>query len=299
MSRSVQNLYGIQLLDDLHNYFPEILYAPSHFETTHELLLYIRTQATHINPYEIGLENYRQTTAAVNTIHSPQRSISPRGRHQPTNYEIPMLVPPSTSSRGRRQTTNHEIPTLVPPSTSPRGRHQSTNDEIPMLVPSTSGTASASASAFNAFTASTASTASRSYMPNIYETYDVHIQSPTGLIPNTRSVDNAVLQAILGLIHLGEGAEEAEGVGAGAGAGGLEPVIVRPTRQTIDLRTTQSIAQVSNQAETCIICQETYTEGQTIRSITYCTHKFHKNCIDRWLDTNVHCPICRHDIREQ
>jgi hypothetical protein len=28
-----------------------------------------------------------------------------------------------------------------------------------------------------------------------------------------------------------------------------------------------------------------------------CHHTFHKSCIDTWFQENVHCPVCRHDIR--
>lgn len=27
-----------------------------------------------------------------------------------------------------------------------------------------------------------------------------------------------------------------------------------------------------------------------------CMHLFHKDCVDQWLVTNKHCPICRVDI---
>jgi thymidine kinase len=36
--------YDIQLLDDLHNYFPDILYAPQRFTSVVDLLAYIREQ---------------------------------------------------------------------------------------------------------------------------------------------------------------------------------------------------------------------------------------------------------------
>jgi hypothetical protein len=34
-----------------------------------------------------------------------------------------------------------------------------------------------------------------------------------------------------------------------------------------------------------------------MRTLTHCNHYFHKNCIDVWFESHVHCPICRYDIR--
>ena len=38
------NHYGVQLLDDIHNYFPAILYEPGRFRSVQELLLYVQNQ---------------------------------------------------------------------------------------------------------------------------------------------------------------------------------------------------------------------------------------------------------------
>jgi hypothetical protein len=47
----------------------------------------------------------------------------------------------------------------------------------------------------------------------------------------------------------------------------------------------------------CAICQDTIAEGETVRSLASCSHVFHRNCIDTWYQRNVHCPVCRADIR--
>ena len=52
------SVYTIQLLNDLHNYFPDILYgSPDRFMNVSDLLNYIREVAS-ISPYERGLHNY-------------------------------------------------------------------------------------------------------------------------------------------------------------------------------------------------------------------------------------------------
>ena len=41
--------------------------------------------------------------------------------------------------------------------------------------------------------------------------------------------------------------------------------------------------------ETCSICLDTIDN----LFVTNCGHYFHKRCIDRWLNTNDNCPLCR------
>jgi len=71
-----------------------------------------------------------------------------------------------------------------------------------------------------------------------------------------------------------------------------DPVIVRPTADQIDAAT----ERVSAEDSTCAICQETI-EDDAIR-LTHCRHEFHNHCITEWFTRSVHCPNCRHDVRE-
>lgn len=54
---SNNNIYPIQLLNDLHNWFPDILYNPGRFQNVQDLLEYIR-QGANINPFTHGLQFY-------------------------------------------------------------------------------------------------------------------------------------------------------------------------------------------------------------------------------------------------
>ena len=77
----------------------------------------------------------------------------------------------------------------------------------------------------------------------------------------------------------------------------LQPVVVRPTAEQINANTT--VGSLVSETETaCAICQDTLTSDQEGRKLNACGHWFHKPCIDTWLSGNVHCPVCRHDIRE-
>ena len=70
--------YHIQLLNDLHEHFPDILYNPERFQNVQDLLLYIR-QVASINPYMSGRNLYRtytqRPTVSFNNISSLINSV--------------------------------------------------------------------------------------------------------------------------------------------------------------------------------------------------------------------------------
>ena len=75
----------------------------------------------------------------------------------------------------------------------------------------------------------------------------------------------------------------------------MEPVIVRPSERQVNLAT--SVIENLNTNEICSICQDSMEGTQQIRRINHCNHTFHNTCISTWFRMNVHCPVCRHDIR--
>ncbi|KAL7083130.1 hypothetical protein ACP275_14G142900 [Erythranthe tilingii] len=44
---------------------------------------------------------------------------------------------------------------------------------------------------------------------------------------------------------------------------------------------------------TCSICLESCDPQELIKNITKCQHYFHADCIERWLNNNRTCPVCR------
>jgi hypothetical protein len=77
-------------------------------------------------------------------------------------------------------------------------------------------------------------------------------------------------------------------------AGWNDPVVVHPTADQI--MTATETATPSDDSGNCAICQETLTSPAT--RIRHCGHSFHTSCISEWFTRSVHCPNCRHDIRE-
>ena len=77
----------------------------------------------------------------------------------------------------------------------------------------------------------------------------------------------------------------------------LQPIIVRPTAEQIS-RNTLVGHVASDEPVTCAICQDTLSPEQEGRKLLACSHWFHRTCIDTWFTRNVHCPNCRHDVRD-
>lgn len=61
----MSQLYSIQLLNDLHAYFPDILYRPERFRNIQDLLQYIN-QVAQVNPYDRGLTMYNRHVTTPN-----------------------------------------------------------------------------------------------------------------------------------------------------------------------------------------------------------------------------------------
>ena len=46
--------------------------------------------------------------------------------------------------------------------------------------------------------------------------------------------------------------------------------------------------------DTCVVCLESFDTEVTVKLA--CKHKFHKDCIVRWVTQNTTCPLCKKDI---
>lgn len=78
------------------------------------------------------------------------------------------------------------------------------------------------------------------------------------------------------------------------------PVPVTPSQEILEANTILTSTDLDPDLE-CTICQShepPSANSQQWRILRACRHAFHQTCIDRWFSQNVHCPVCRHDIRE-
>ncbi|KAE8714630.1 RING-H2 finger protein ATL1 [Hibiscus syriacus] len=46
----------------------------------------------------------------------------------------------------------------------------------------------------------------------------------------------------------------------------------------------------------CAVCLNEFKEDEKLRRIPNCSHVFHIDCIDVWLQSNANCPLCRESI---
>ncbi|EPZ32396.1 hypothetical protein ROZALSC1DRAFT_26930 [Rozella allomycis CSF55] len=47
----------------------------------------------------------------------------------------------------------------------------------------------------------------------------------------------------------------------------------------------------------CTICLTDYDSFDEVKAL-YCSHVFHKECVDRWLSENASCPVCREKLED-
>ncbi|KAL1563156.1 RING-type E3 ubiquitin transferase [Salvia divinorum] len=57
-------------------------------------------------------------------------------------------------------------------------------------------------------------------------------------------------------------------------------------------------SQIENDAKSCecAVCLNEFQQGEKLREIPNCSHVFHIDCIDIWLQNNANCPLCRTSI---
>jgi bacterioferritin-associated ferredoxin len=78
-----------------------------------------------------------------------------------------------------------------------------------------------------------------------------------------------------------------------------EDVEVAPTAEQITTASELKSHSEMPVEAVCAICQDhdSQTFQENWRQLQ-CHHAFHLSCIDNWFRRNVHCPVCRKDIRE-
>lgn len=235
-SHQYEELYGVGLLDDLHNYFPALLYEPERFPSVPSLLAYIQNQTRNrFDLFSLGQREYHGASSA---------SASP----PPPPPPPPTTVPSVRVNVPLNDVSGNAIP-------------QNSNFPASRIAPRLA----------NPFT-------SLQYVFNLPEPEEEETVALTNLLTT--------------LLRLPANPVAREGLDAF-----LQPVPIRPTVEQIEANTTVGNL-VSDEEHACAICQDNLQPEQEGRKLNACGHWFHKHCIDTWLEGNVQCPVCRHDIRE-
>jgi hypothetical protein len=258
-----ETVYRSPLLDEIHNYFPALLYAPDEFSNTRDVLNYIQEQTRlRYDLFSYGRRRFRETASQT----SQATSSSARTSYAPA---------PASGVRQQRMRPA-TLPTLVSEEYEEEdedGNTVTTTFRITETNPAASSVANAAPD--------------HAYVPSILTSL---------LAPPTPQEETRAAQILLSL--LGQPIHTAPPSARGSDFlwnQFFQPVLVRPSAEQIRQFTT--IGQVPDTVDVCAICQDNFDSNRQGRLLNPCGHWFHQNCIDTWFQGNVRCPICRHDIR--
>jgi len=56
-------------------------------------------------------------------------------------------------------------------------------------------------------------------------------------------------------------------------------------------------ASADDSQRQCMICLDDFKLGETVRTLP-CFHRYHKGCVDNWLQRSCACPLCKHDVAD-
>ncbi|XP_072977350.1 E3 ubiquitin-protein ligase ATL31-like [Typha angustifolia] len=72
---------------------------------------------------------------------------------------------------------------------------------------------------------------------------------------------------------------------------GLDPAVLE-TFPTMEYSKAKEL-KIGKGALECAVCLSEFEDDETLRLLPKCSHVFHPDCIDAWLESHVTCPVCR------
>ncbi len=275
-----EEYYGYPFLDELHNFFPDFLYNNQRFTSVSDVFSYLNMQMS---------QRFNLYTAAWSRHQTPQR---PPQQRRAAASAVPYFEDMNYIDN-RNNINNNNINNNI------------NNIHAHQFTPN------------NMFATPQAAAAPR----DAPEAPIRRVAPGVSVVPETRTARRAAMPAVdlfSTEFVIRDGGLSAGGIAGLAGLASLlmpthgeqrnlsdlfaqipgfaDPVIVRPSTNEIAAATTIQ-TQGASQGEVCAICQDEIITNCQTRKINHCDHKFHKGCIDTWFAQNVHCPVCRHDIR--
>jgi len=274
---SFERAYGFELLDDLHNFFPELMYDNELFDN--EMAAYMRYRVRtlfpqaytrHENIYNIYERvNRRRNFATWRETYTPIIATPPPRRPRPGSFRV--RVGGDHTDSEIQDISGAEVPVLETPPPVAR-----------FLGVNTLGTR-LGRNRDNWFASGFPTERTSWFASGLPITPQQAMEPIPLLFPEE---NNAFTQGMLNLLNVGI-----------RGTGGLyQDVEVAPTTEQITTGSeTRAAADVS--AETvCAICMDHGNE-ETAWRVLRCSHMYHADCIDMWFQNHVACPVCRTDIR--
>jgi hypothetical protein len=304
-----ETVYGFDVLDTFHNFFPEMMYDDMIFHN--EALAWMRARVNALFPTVFTRQQnmYRIYSAQErrNQFHAFQTNqANQQSPIRVTTTIPPITIPTSTIRYERTGVTGRAAPTRVAPTVPAAPAAPAVATAAPAAATAAPAAAAAATDISGAavpqvstratYAAVAASAPGGEAAPRLSANRMNAINSPMEdlltvlLAPQytTRQSDN---QLLANMFALG-GFTTARNVFDNTI---WTDVPVIPTAQQIDEGS--EIVELIDVPEdiSCAVCQE---RGQvTPWRHLHCDHYFHRACVDRWFGQNVHCPVCRADIR--
>lgn len=318
-----EHAYGFSFLDELHNFFPELMYdnhifdhAPVHWMRHRIQTLFPAVFARNTHLYGIYQQaQRRQGFQEWIARQNPPPTAEPTLTQTPTP---PVTAPPVTATPVTAPPVT--APPVTTPIEQPVAETQIQVRTLP-LVQSEQLIQTLLAGMMNSvrsgeirppIVSPTPESAAQSSATNMETDDDDNIIVPPSVI--TPLAPLRIPSAMPSLIYrinqrqrqafpaanimstLLNFAEEMD-----VGGNTLWPdVQVSPTLEQIEAGS-DFVDPIDVPVETvCAVCMEHDRRGEfnTPWRRLDCNHEFHQPCIDQWYNQSVHCPVCRHDIRE-
>ncbi len=297
--RPQNDYYDIQLLNDLHNYFPDLLYNIDRFLSVRDVLIYIRAQARQrYNIFDEAQDEYNNTYYPLPVYTQTPREVLVGGatgrlqaqRQTQTTQAQHQQHQEQQQQRSRFHARGHFQYRAQPRQQQQQQQQQRRADHIRTPITTRFPTVNTPLTTltplfdFNTFG-----------LGNGFTTFTTFPATAATTAPSTTAtttqadIDGAT--ALLTLLGL---AATTPTIPANL----LTPVIVRPSQDVINQATVLETIQDPPPTGICVICQDEYVVGNSVRRIRHCQHLFHNDCIMQHFDSSVRCPTCRHDIRD-
>ena len=295
-----ETVYGFSMLDELHNFMPELLYDETMFPN--EMVAYFRHRMGHLFQPTFVREQH------IYNMYMSQARRAAFNEWRRSRTAAPVVAPPAgvpdiltalnNAFNGNNATTANirmEIP-LAPETPQAQIRRRVVS-EMPSGQTTRNVVAPAAAPAPGAEPTTTTNTPPpprRQRNPNNFITANELLN----LTNNTVGGDaTSFLNILTGAMLGGLDVPITTTVGT---RGFWREVDVVATPAQIDAGSIIIEEAAIGADINCAICQEhTYAESENSHQWRrlHCAHQFHRECVDSWLEQSVHCPVCRADIR--
>ncbi len=272
-----ERAYGFELLDDLHNFFPELMYDDEIMNN--EMAAYMRHRVRTLFPSAyMRNENIYNIYERVN-----RRRAYAAWRQSFLPPSVPPVPPPPRDA---------EIPVVAPVAADISGA------EVPVL-----GTPPPTRRLLGINTLGGYRRPERNQVSWFASSFPIDLpqQQTMEPIPLLFPEDNTLTTGLLNLLNIGlTGTGAGAGAGAGAGFGALfQDVVVAPTNEQVEAGSEIRRADQVSADSVCAICMEHTSESPENNDwrVLRCSHMYHTTCIGTWFQNHVACPVCRTDIR--